>query len=73
MLDMMLSVVCSGVMTRDYSWHYEEVKEDTFQKGLPVSNKAAVQDQVLKKHVEGLDLNTVKDFLHCHAATSKGR
>ena len=49
------------------------MKEDALQKGLPVPDEAAVQDQVLKKHVDAPDLATVKDFLRFHAATSKGK
>jgi hypothetical protein len=46
------------------SWHYIVIKKDALQKGLPVSDKAAVRERVLTKSVEAPDLATVKDFLH---------
>jgi hypothetical protein len=61
------------ILTWHFSWHHEEMKEDALQKGLPVPDEAAVQDQVLKKHVDAPDLATVKDFLRFYAATSKGK
>jgi hypothetical protein len=61
------------ILTWHFSWHHEEMKEDTLQKGLPVPDEAAVRDRILKKHAEAPDLATVKDFLRFHAATSKGK
>jgi hypothetical protein len=49
------------------------MKEDTPQKGLPVPDEAAIRDRILKKHMETPGLTTVKDFLHYHMATSKGK
>jgi hypothetical protein len=40
------------ILTWHFSWRYEEMKEDALQKGLPVPDEAAVQDRVLKKHVD---------------------
>ena len=56
-----------------FSWHYEGMKEDALQKGLPAPDEAAVRELVLAKNVEAPDLATVKDFLRFHAATSKGK
>ena len=50
------------ILTWHFSWHYVEMKEDAFQKGLPVPDEAAVRDRILKKHVDPPDLVTVKDF-----------
>src|SRR5256885_3152725 len=56
-----------------FSWHYEGMKEDALQKGLPVPDEAAVRERVLRKNVEAPDLATVEDFLRFQAATSKGK
>jgi hypothetical protein len=60
-------------LTRDFSWHHDEVKEASLQKGLPVPDEAVARERVLGKDVEAPDLATVKDFLRFHAATSKGK
>jgi hypothetical protein len=52
-----------------FSWHYEGMKEDALQKGLPAP---AVRELVLAKNVEAPDLATVKDFLRFKAAAGKG-
>jgi hypothetical protein len=54
-----------------FSWHYEGMKEDALQKGLPAPDGAAVRELVLAKNVEAPDLATVKDFLRFHAAAGK--
>jgi len=55
-----------------FSWHYEGMKEDALQKGLPAPDEAAVRELVLAKNVEAPDLATVKDFLRFKAAAGKG-
>jgi hypothetical protein len=45
-----------------FSWHYEGMKEDALQKGLPAPDETAVRELVLAKNVEAPDLGTVKDF-----------
>ena len=55
-----------------FSWHYEGMKEDALQKGLPAPDEAVVRELVLAKNVEAPDLVTVKDFLRFHAAAGKG-
>ena len=60
------------ILTWDFSWCHEEVKEDTLQKGLPVPDEAATRARVLRKNVEVPDLATLKDFFRFIAATSKG-
>jgi hypothetical protein len=55
-----------------FSWHYEGMKEDALQKGLPAPNEAVVRELVLAKNVEAPDLATVKDFLRFKAAAGKG-
>jgi hypothetical protein len=55
-----------------FSWHYEGMKEDALQKGLPAPDEAAVRELVLAKNVEAPDLTTVKDFLRFKAAAGKG-
>jgi hypothetical protein len=55
-----------------FSWHYEGIKEDALQKGLPAPDEAAVRELVLTKNVEAPDLTTVKDFLRFKAAAGKG-
>jgi hypothetical protein len=61
------------ILTWDFSWHREEAKEDTFQKGLPIPDEAAIRERVLRKNVETPNLTTVKDFLRFHAAASKDK
>ena len=39
-----------------FSWHYEGMKEDTLQKGLPVPDEAAVRELALAKNVEARTL-----------------
>jgi hypothetical protein len=55
-----------------FSWHYEGMKEDALQKGLPAPDEAVVRELVLAKNVEAPDLVTVKDFFRFHAAAGKG-
>ena len=55
-----------------FSWHYEGMKEDALQKGLPAPDEAVVRELVLAKNVEAPDLATVKDFLRFKAAAGKG-
>jgi hypothetical protein len=55
-----------------FGWHYEGMKEDALQKGLPAPDEAVVRELVLAKNVEAPDLVTVKDFLRFKAAAGKG-
>jgi hypothetical protein len=55
-----------------FGWHYEGMKEDALQKGLPAPDEAVVRELVLAKNVEAPDLATVKDFLRFKAAAGKG-
>jgi len=50
------------MLTRDFSWHHEGIKEDALQKGLPIPDEAATRERVLRKNVEAPDLATLKDF-----------
>ena len=49
------------------------MKENAYQKGVPIPDETAVRERVLRKNVEAPDLAAVKDFLRIHAATSKGK
>ena len=49
------------------------MKEVALQKGLPVPDKAATRERVLRRNVKAADLATLKDFFRFHAATSKGK
>ena len=62
-----------SILMWSFSWHYEGMKEDALQKGLPAPDEAAVRELVLAKNVEAPDLATVKDFLRFKAAAGKGR
>ena len=54
-----------------FSWHYEGMKEDALQKGLPAPDEAAVRELVLVKNMKAPDLATVKDFLRFKTAADK--
>jgi hypothetical protein len=54
-----------------FSWHYEGMKKNVFQKSLSAPDKAAVRELVLAKNVEAPDLITVKDFLRFKIAAGK--
>jgi hypothetical protein len=41
---------------RIFSWHYEGMKEDALQKGLPAPDETAVRELVLAKNAETPDL-----------------
>jgi hypothetical protein len=41
-----------------FSWHYEGMKEDAFQKDFPAPDEAVVRELVLAKNVEAPDLAT---------------
>ena len=58
-----------SILRWSFSWHYEGMKEDALQKGLPAPDETAVRELVL---VETPDLATVKDFLRFKAAAGKG-
>ena len=45
-----------------FSWHYEGMKEDALQKGLPAPDEAVVRELVLAKNVEAPDLATVSSM-----------
>src|ERR1700722_9524350 len=60
-----------SILMWSFSWHYEGMKEDALQKGLPAPDEAAVRELVLAKNVEAPDLATVKDFLRFKAAAGK--
>ena len=55
-----------------FSWHYEGMKEDALQKGLPALDEAVVGELILAKNVDAPDLATVKDFFCFKAAAGKG-
>ena len=61
-----------SILMWSFSWHYEGMKEDALQKGLPAPDEAVVRELVLAKNVEAPDLATVKDFLRFKAAAGKG-
>src|SRR5256885_17182789 len=50
------------ILTWHFSWYYVEMKEDAFQKGLPVLDEATVRDGRLKKLVDTPNLVTVYYF-----------
>jgi hypothetical protein len=61
-----------SILMWSFSWHYEGMKEDALQKGLPAPDEAAVRELVLAKNGEAPDLAIVKDFLRFKAAAGKG-
>jgi hypothetical protein len=44
------------ILMWSFSWHYERMKEDALQKGLPAPDEAAVRELVLAKNVEARTL-----------------
>ena len=60
------------ILTWDFSWCHEEVKEDALWKGFPVPDEAATRARVLRENVEVPDLATLKNFFRFVAASSKG-
>lgn len=61
------------ILTWNFSWQYEAVKEDALQEGPPIPNEAVVRERVLGANVEAPDHVTMKDFLCWHAAVSRGK
>jgi hypothetical protein len=45
-----------SILMWSFSWHYERMKEDALQKGLPAPDEAAVRELVLAKNVEARTL-----------------
>src|SRR5436305_10183575 len=46
------------ILMWSFSWHYEGMKEDALQKGLPAPDEAVVRELVLAKNVEAPALAT---------------
>jgi hypothetical protein len=61
-----------SILMWSFSWHYEGMKEDALQKGLPALDEAVVGELILAKNADTPDLATVKDFLRFKAAAGKG-
>jgi hypothetical protein len=58
-----------SILMWSFSWHYEGMKEDALQKGLPAPDEAVVRELVLAKNVEAPDL-THRRVPHTHRRAS---